>query len=202
MSLIDLFKRPKRIADLKLEEVRREEARLALRETQAIARLEQLERDKEDLFRKGFKLKSGIRRKQLARQFEQKKNEIAIGERELNRMGKEAVTIAALRSAIQRKEDQKKGVLSILNLAEEGEIQRLLEDDKISYDLYMERLGEIADASNDSSKDIISEVGKEGAELIDIWQKMDDGEIDSFDAGLKMAEKKAKERPLPEEETE
>ncbi|MCE9584342.1 MAG: hypothetical protein K8T20_17785 [Planctomycetes bacterium] len=202
MSLIDLFKRPKRLTDLKLEEVRREEARLSLRETQAIARMEQLERDKEDLFRRGFKLKSGVRRKQLARQFEQKKNEIAISERELNRMGKEAVTIAALRSAIQRKEDQKKGVLSILNMAQEGEIQRLLEDDKISYDLYMERLGEIADASQDSSKDIISEVGKEGAELIDIWQKMDDGEIDSFDAGLKMAEKKAKERPLPEEETE
>ncbi|MCC6739869.1 MAG: hypothetical protein IT452_12550 [Planctomycetia bacterium] len=202
MSLIDLFKRPKRLADLKLDEVRREEARLSLRETQAIARLEQMEREKEEIFRKGTKIKSGIRRKQLARQFEQKKNEIGIAERELNRLGKEAVTIAAIRSAIQRKEDMKKGFLSVLNLAEEGELQRLLEDDKISYDLYMERLESVADASRDPAKDIISEVGKEGAELIDIWQKMDDGEIDSFDAGLKLAEEKAKEKPLPEEETE
>ena len=202
MSLIDMFKRPRKMADLKLDEVRREEARLSLRETQAIARMEQLERDKEEIFRKGTKIKSGIRRKQLARQFEQKKNEIAISERELNRLGKEAVTIAAIRTAIQRKQDMKKGVLSILNMAEEGELQRLLEDDKISYDLYMERLGEIASTANDPSRDIISEVGKEGAELIDIWQRMDDGEIDSFDTGLKLAEKKAREKPLPEEETE
>lgn len=202
MSLIDLFKRPKRLADLKLEEVKREEARLSLRETQAIARMEAMEREKEEIFRKGSKLKSGIRRKQLARQFEQKKNEIGLAERELNRLGKEAVTIAAIRTAIQRKEDMKKGFLSVLNLAEEGELQRLLEDDKISYDLYMERLESIADATNDPSKDIISEVGKEGAELIDIWQKMDDGEIDSFDTGLKLAEKKAREKPLADEETE
>jgi hypothetical protein len=202
MSLIDLFKRPKRLADLKLDEVKREEARLSLRETQAIARMEQMEREKEEIFRKGSKLKSGIRRKQLARQFEQKKNEIGLAERELNRLGKEAVTIAAIRTAIQRKEDMKKGFLSVLNLAEEGELQRLLEDDKISYDLYMERLESIADATNDPSKDIISEVGKEGAELIDIWQKMDDGEIDSFDTGLKLAEKKAREKPLADEETE
>lgn len=202
MSLIDLFKRPKRLADLKLEEVKREEARLSLRETQAIARMEAMEREKEEIFRKGSKLKSGIRRKQLARQFEQKKNEIGLAERELNRLGKEAVTIAAIRTAIQRKEDMKKGFLSVLNLAEEGELQRLLEDDKISYDLYMERLESIADATNDPSKDIISEVGKEGAELIDIWQKMDDGEIDSFDTGLKLAEKKAREKTLADEETE
>lgn len=202
MSIIDLFKRPKRLADLRLEEVRREEARLNLRETQAIARLETMERDKEELFRKGFKLKSPIRRKQLARQFEQKKNEIVLAERELNRMSKEAVTIAAIRTALQRKEDMKRGVLSILNLAEEGEIQRLLEDDKISYDMYMERLGAITEASKESSGDIISEVGKEGAELLDIWQKMDDGEIESLDAGLKLAETKLKEKPLPEEETE
>ncbi len=202
MSLIDLFKRPKRLADLKLEEVKREEARLSLRETQAIARMEAMEREKEEIFRKGSKLKSGIRRKQLARQFEQKKNELGLAERELNRLGKEAVTIAAIRTAIQRKEDMKKGFLSVLNLAEEGELQRLLEDDKISYDLYMERLESIAEATNDPSKDIISEVGKEGAELIDIWQKMDDGEIDSFDTGLKLAEKKAREKPLADEETE
>ncbi|MBI2924056.1 MAG: hypothetical protein HYY18_23610 [Planctomycetes bacterium] len=202
MSIIDLFKRPKRITDLKLEEVRREEARLGLRETQAIARLEQMERDKEELFRRGFKLKSPVRRKQLARQFEQKKNEIGLAERDLNRMSKEAITIAAVRMAIQRKEDQKKGILSILHLAEEGEIQRLLEDDKISYDLYMERLGAIAESSKDTEGNIINEVGQEGAELLDIWQKLDEGEIDSLDAGLKLAEKKAKEKPLPEEETE
>jgi len=202
MSILDLFKRPKRFNDLKLEEVRREEARLNLRETQAIARLEQMERDKEELFRRGFKLKSSIRRKQLARQFEQRKNEIGLAERELNRMSKEAVTIAAVRMALQRKEDMKKGFLKMLNVVEEGEIQRLLEDDKISYDMYMERLGAIAESTKDSEHNIVDEVGKEGAELIDIWQKMDDGEIDSLDAGLKLAEKKAKERPLPEEETE
>jgi hypothetical protein len=202
MAILDLFKRPRRLTELKLEEVRREEARLNLRETQAIARLEQMERDKEEIFRKGTKLKSPIRRKQLARQFEQKKNEIGLAERELNRMSKEAVTLAAVRMAVQRKEDMKKGVLSILNLAEEGEIQRLLEDDKISYDMYMERLGAIAEASKDPSRDIVSEVGKEGAELIDIWQKMDDGEIESLDAGLKLAERMAKEKPLPEEEIE
>ncbi|NUN49161.1 MAG: hypothetical protein HUU15_10075 [Candidatus Brocadiae bacterium] len=200
--ILDLFKRPKRMSDLKLEDVRREAARLDLREQQAIRRLEQMESAKEDLFRKGAKLKSPIRRKQLARQFEQKKNEIAIAERELNRLSKEAVTLAAIRMAVQRKQDMKKGVLSILSLAEEGEVQRLLEDDKISYDMYMERLGEITEATKDSSQDIVNEVGKEGAELMDIWQKMDDGEIDSFDTGLRLAEEKLKEKPLPEEETE
>jgi hypothetical protein len=202
MGIGDLFKRRSKISDLKLEDVRREEARLNLRETQAIARLEQIERDKEEIFRRGTKIKSPIRRKQLARQFEQKKNEVALAERELNRMSKEAVTIAAIRLALQRKADMKRNVLNILNVAEEGEVQRLLEDDKIGYDMYMERLTEIAGAAKDGEGDLISDVGKEGAELLDIWQKMDEGDIESLDAGLKLAEKKAQERPAPEEETE
>lgn len=201
MSLLDFFRKsPRGRPALSLDEVRHEQARLDIRENQCIARIEKLEREKDEIFAKGAKLKSGFRRKQLARMFNQKQGQIVQLEREHNRLSKEAMTLSVLRRALERQKDLREGVLGLLNRVREEELQALLENDKIGYDLYMEKLNNLLGVAEPPLTDVMQEVGKEGMELIDIWQKMDEGEIESAEAGMKLAEKAVKDKALPARE--
>ena len=41
---------------------------------------------------------------------------------------------------------------------------------------------------------LVEDLGKEGNEVMDVWQKMDEGEIDSFEDGIKLADRKIREK--------
>lgn len=175
---------------LSLDALRREEARVQLREQQTIARLESLERRKEEIFAQGANAKSPLRRRQFAREFHQKGLEISLAERELGRLSKESLTLSSLRLALDRRQLEKGSVRKLLETTSEAELATLLEDDKVTYDLYLEKLQGILATLAEPAKDIAEEVGREGAELLEIWQKMDEGEIDSSQEGLEIAEEK------------
>jgi hypothetical protein len=40
----------------------------------------------------------------------------------------------------------------------------------------------------------IHDLGREGSEVMDIWQKMDDGEIEDMDQAIKLADKAVREK--------
>ncbi|MBI3271946.1 MAG: hypothetical protein HYZ53_23335 [Planctomycetes bacterium] len=195
MPLFDFFARAGRAkAPPSLDEVRREAARLDIREHQCVARIEKLEQEKEEIFARGSKLKSPVRRKQLARLFRQKKLQLVDAEREHMRLSKEAMTLSVVRRALERQRDAKEGVMGLLSRVREEELARLLEDDKITTDLYLDKLNQLVGAAETPLDDVLKEVGKEGMELIDIWQRMDEGEIESAEEGIKLAEKAVKEK--------
>jgi hypothetical protein len=185
MAIIDFFKKPKRLKDLTVEDIRREEIHLNVKESQALGKLDKLDREKEEIFGRGAKMKSPVRRKQLARMYQQTLSEIQTTEHELARVGKEILTIGAIKLSFERKKEREKSLLGKLAMVNEEELQQLLEDDKISHELYMDKLGNLIGITDEASRDIVKDVGKEGAELLDIWQKMDDGEIDSLEDGKK-----------------
>ena len=91
MGFFDWFKRDRKITDYTPEELRREEGRLKIRETQMIARLEKNEVEREEIFRRGFDVKSPVRRRLLARKFEEKEQELRRIERDLSRHLKESM---------------------------------------------------------------------------------------------------------------
>lgn len=192
MAFFDFLRRKKR--ELSYEDVRREEIRLGIKESQTIAKLEKLEKEKEDIFGKGSKIKSPSRRRQLARLYDMKSQGTRMLERELALISKEITTIQAVKFALERQKNSKEGISKILQRVDEAELMGLLENDKISQEMYLEKLSSVLSSVSEQPLSGIENLGKEGSEVMDVWQKMDEGEISSFEDGLKLADKKVRER--------
>ena len=180
--------------ELTLEQVKREEIKLGIRETQTLSKLEKLEKEREDIFSKGMKIKSPPRRRQLARLYEMKSTGVKTLERELSILSKEITTISALKLALERRTTGKEGVSRILERVDEARLMTYLEDDKISQEMYLEKLNGVLSTVTDGATQITEDLGKEGSEVMDVWQKMDEGEIENFSDGLKLADKAVREK--------
>ena len=180
--------------DLSLDQVKREEIKLGIRESQTLAKLEKLEKEREDIFAKGMKIKSPPRRRQLARLYEVKSTGVKTLERELSILSKEITTISALKLALERRVTGKDGVSRILERVDEARLMTYLEDDKISQEMYLEKLNSVLSTVTDGATQITEDLGKEGSEVMDVWQKMDEGEIENFSDGLKLADKAVRQK--------
>ena len=200
MGLFDFIGLKKK--DLTLDQVKREEIKLGIRETQTLSKLEKLEKEREDIFAKGLKIKSPPRRRQLARLYELKSSGVKTMERELSVLSKEITTISALKLALERRQTSKDGVSRILERVDEARLMTYLEDDKISQEMYLEKLNGVLSTVTDGANQITEDLGKEGSEVMDVWQKMDEGEIDSFEDGLKLADRKVREREKKDSQME
>jgi hypothetical protein len=172
---------------LTLEAVRREAIRLDIRERQKLAKLEALEREREAIFHRGSQERSPVRRRQLARQYELRTRTVGQLERELAILSKEITTIGALQSALERTRLGREGAGRLLMKMDEAELATLLEDEKISSELYLEKLGDVLGVVQEDGRSIVAELGQEGGEVMNIWQKMDEGEIESFEDGIRQA---------------
>mgnify|MGYP007063430727 FL=1 len=192
MGFFDIVLRKKK--SLKLEDVKREEIRLGIRENQTLAKLERLEKEREEIFSKGSKIKSPSRRRQLARLYDMKTNGTKMMERELSTLSKELTTMSALKLALERKKMSTESASQLLQKVDEANLMTLLEDDKISQELYQEKLSSVLSAVMENPATLIENLGKEGNEVMDVWQKMDEGEIDSFEDGIKLADRKIREK--------
>ena len=162
--------------------------------------LDQVKR--EDIFAKGLKIKSPPRRRQLARLYEMKSSGVKMMERELGVLSKEITTISALKLALERRQSSKDGVARILERVDEAKLMTYLEDDKISQEMYLEKLNTVLSTVTDGAREITEDLGKEGSEVMDVWQKMDEGEIDSFADGLKLADRAVRQKEKRDSEME
>jgi hypothetical protein len=123
-------------------------------------------------------------------------------ERELSILSKEITTISALKMALERRTTGKEGVTRILERVDEARLMTYLEDDKISQEMYLEKLNSVLSSVTDGASQITEDLGKEGSEVMDVWQKMDEGEIDSFADGLKLADKAVRRKEKTDSEME
>ena len=188
--------------DLTLDQVKREEIKLGIRESQTLSKLEKLEQEREDIFSKGSKIKSPPRRRQLARLYEMKSTGVKTLERELSVISKELTTISALKLALERQQMSRDGVSRLLQRVDEVKLVTALEDDKISQEMYLEKLNGVLSSVTDNATQITEDLGKEGSEVMDVWQRMDEGEIGSFEDGLKLADRKVREREKKDSQME
>jgi hypothetical protein len=192
MGILDILGLKKK--DLSLDQVKREEIRLGIRENQTLAKLEKVEKEREEIFARGSKIKSPAHRRQLARLYEMKASGVKMMERELALISKELTTISALKLALERQQHSREGVSRLLHRVDEAELMTYLEDDKISQEMYLEKLSSVLSTVTEGANQITHDLGKEGSEVMQVWQKMDEGEIENFEDGLKLADKAVRER--------
>jgi hypothetical protein len=88
----------------------------------------------------------------------------------------------------------KDGVSRLLNRVDEAQLMTALEDDKITQEMYLEKLNGVLSTVTDGATQITEDLGKEGSEVMNVWQRMDEGEIESFQDGLKLADKAVREK--------
>jgi hypothetical protein len=187
MSILGkIFKGRRGLTDLSLEQVRVEEKRLEIRENQHLHQIEKFDKLREEVFHQGAKTKSPARRRIYARRFGEYAQRIGMIERELTRVVKELMTLNRVRSIMERsRQVPSQNVLQ--NLSEEDVVRltALLEDDKISEEVYLQKLDTLLGVVNDPAYES-QEIGNEGLEVLKTWEQMDEGELE-FNEGLKEA---------------
>jgi hypothetical protein len=187
MSILGkIFKGSRGLTDLSLEEVRVEEKRLEIRENQHLHQIEKYDKLREDVFHQGAKTKSPARRRIYARRFGEYSQRIGMIERELTHVVKELMTLNRVRSIFERQRQvPTRNILK--NLSEEDmlKLTTLLEDDKVSEEMYLQKLDSLLGVVNDPAYES-QDIGNEGLEVLKTWEQMDEGELE-FNEGLKEA---------------
>jgi hypothetical protein len=173
----------KGLTELSLEEVRVEEKRLEIRENQHLHQIEKYDKLREEVFHQGAKTKSPARRRIYARRF----GEYA----QLTRVVKELMTLNRVRGIMERQRQiPTQNILQNLSETDLVKLTTLLEDDKVSEELYVQKLDTLLGVVNDPAYES-QEIGNEGLEVLKTWEQMDEGELE-FDQGLKEATQKEK----------
>ena len=139
----------KGLTDFGLEEIRVEEKRLEIRENQHLKQIEKYDKLREEVFHQGAKNKSPARRRIYARRFGDYSQRIGMIERELSRVVKELMTLTRVRGILERQRQVPASQNVLQRLKEEDLIKltTLLEDDKISEEVYSQKLDMLLGAS-------------------------------------------------------
>jgi len=212
MSILgQIFTKGKKgLTDFGLEEIRVEEKRLEIRENQHLRQIEKYDKMREEVFHQGAKNKSPARRRIYARRFGDYSQRIGMIERELSRVVKELMTLTRVRGILERQR-QIPAAQNVLQRLKEEDLMKLttlLEDDKISEEVYSQKLDLLLGVVNDPAYES-ADIGNEGLEVLKTWEQMDEGELE-FGEGLKEAvgrektggQKEAKEEEKPENEAD
>jgi hypothetical protein len=191
----------KGLSDFGLEEIRVEEKRLEIRENQHLRQIEKFDKMREDVFHQGAKNKSPARRRIYARRFGDYSQRIGMVERELSRVVKELMTLTRVRGILERQR-QIPAAQNILQRLKEEDLMKLttlLEDDKISEEVYSQKLDLLLGVVNDPAYES-ADIGNEGLEVLKTWEQMDEGELE-FGEGLKEATGAEREKAGGQKET-
>lgn len=198
MSIIEkLFRRKK---ELSLDEVRIEEKRMELKENQIVKKLETLDRDKEETFKRGAETKSKALRRIYARKFEEATKVMQLSERELIQISKEIRLLSRIRMVLERSQKGRSAIplLERLNENQVHELMKLIDTDTVKEAEFMEKVDLMLGLTE--REEATGEMGEEGMEVMKVWEQMDDGQSD-FEEGLKQATRAVTKKP-PEKEKE
>jgi len=165
MSFSTWFKADGGLQDLSVDDLRREEHRLKIREEQLVARLQQVLGDREEAFRRGAENRSLALRRILARKFASGSSDQALLERDLLRLGKDLVTVRAFLS-LGESSKRPKGVGDQV-----ADLQVAYEDDKVGESAYRDALGKSLGLSSPEFDPV--------AEVFRVWRALDKGEYQS-----------------------
>lgn len=189
-----LFTRRKTLATMNAAELRAQEMLLNNERDRMQARIGQLAKQKADLVERGSKEKTPEMRRTLAQQYDLLHTEQMMMARHLNIRSKEALTVSRLR--ILRESSQRIGAgLASLTIRESdlAVIERLIENDAVTSEMYQERLDEILKIGHETDAGAMG-VSPAAAELLKVWEQMDAGLIKDSHEAFDEAEKRVRER--------
>ncbi|MCH7840320.1 MAG: hypothetical protein IID38_08820 [Planctomycetes bacterium] len=195
-----LTKRKKRLSQMSRSELRRQELLLEKDRKRLLNRVTKLVREKQNLFEQGSTEKTPELRRVLAQEFELKTTEQLMLARQLNIRSKEMMTVSRLR--MLRENADRAGASASLGLVRESDILRLgtlIESDAIKAEMYQERLDEIlaVGASADEGASALNEAGRG---VLDVWAKMDAGDLTDAQEAFDQADRSVREKHAAMEE--
>jgi hypothetical protein len=165
MAFSTWFKDDGALQELSVDDLRREEHRLKIREEQLVARLQQVLSDKEEAFRNGAENRSLSLRRILARKFATGTAEQGHLERDLLRIGKDLGTVRALLTLGE-------GTKKVKGIGDQvAELQVSYEDDRVGESAYHEALAKALGIAAPDFDPV--------AEVFRVWRALDKGEFPS-----------------------
>ena len=201
MALFDwLTKRRKPLSQMDRSELRRQELILEKDRMRLLNRVTKIVKEKQKLFERGADERTPEVRRMFAQEFELKTTEQLMLARQLNIRSKEMMTVSRLR--MLRENADRAGDSASLGLVRESDILRLgtlIESDAIKAEMYQERLDEIlaVGASADEGASALNEAGRG---VLDVWAKMDAGDLTDAQEAFDQADRTVRERHAAMEE--
>lgn len=202
MGLFDwLTGKNKPLSRMNRSELRQQELLLEKERDQLLKKVEKLAREKQTLFQRGQAEKTPEVRRMLAQEFELKTSEQLMLGRQLNIRTKEAMTVTRMRMLRENAErtrayGDRAGMISERDVMT---LQRLIENDAVSTEMYQERLDEILVMGAEVDQGATG-IGAAGQQVMDIWEKMDTGLISDAQEGFEEADRRVREHQMPAEE--
>lgn len=190
-----LTTRRKTLGTMDTAELRAQEMLLNNERDRMMARVSRLAKDKQVIVEKGAKEKTPEMRRTLAQQFDLLHTEQSMLARHLNIRSKEALTVTRLR--LLRETAGRAGVGALgKGLIRDNDlalIERLIEDDRVTSEVYQERLDRILQAGHESDAESAG-LSPASSELLRVWNDMDAGLIRDSAEAFDEAEKRVRER--------
>lgn len=185
----------KTLATMSAAELRAEEMLLENECNRMQAKMTKLAADKQKIVERGAKEKTPELRRTLAQQFDLAHTEQMMVARHLNIRSKERITVARLRMLRENAQRMGSGAAATAMIRESdlAVIERLIESDKISSEVYQERLDDILKLGHQTDE-VAAGLSPAGAELLKIWGDMDAGLIKDSSEAFDEAEKRVRER--------
>lgn len=186
----------KSIASMSAAELRAEEMLLDNERNQMMGRVQKLAGEKQKIIDKGAKEKTPEMRKTYAQQYDLLHTEQAMLTRHMTIRSKELLTVARLRllrETAERAGTRFGATSGLIRSQDLATIEKLIENDKLSLEMYQERLDEILRIGQgaDESEPTVSPAA---AELLKVWNDMDAGLIKDSGQAFDEAERRVRER--------
>lgn len=194
MGLFDwLTQKNKSLSEMTRSELRKQELLLQRDRDQLIKRISQLADQKQKIFEKGKIEKSPEVRRVMAQEFDLRTTEQMMASRQLNIRSKEALTVTRMRM-LKENVDRAQARGSKLGMISEKDLislEKLIENDKITSEIYQERLDGMLQGTLDEGE---SSLTPGSQQVMDIWEQMDTGLIKDDNEAFDEAERRVRER--------
>lgn len=185
----------KTLGTMSVSELRAQEMLLENERNRMQSKINKLAQDKAKIVERGAKEKTPELRRTYAQQFDLQHTEQMMLSRHLNIRSKESLTVSRLR--ILRESAQRSSLagsaIATIRESDLAVIEKLIENDAITSEMYQERLDEILQIGLEADK-ASAGVSPAAEELMQIWDDMDHGLIKDAQEATDEAERRVRER--------
>ncbi len=185
----------KTLSTMSVAELRAEEMLLENERNQLASKVRRLAGDKQKIIEQGAAEKTPEMRRTLAQQYDLLHMEQSMVARQLNIRSKEAITVGRLRMLRENATSARLGAAGGLRIRDRdlATIEKLIESDQVSMELYQERLDEILRLGQGADESSAA-VSPAAQELLRVWGDMDAGLIKDSAAAFDETERRLRER--------
>lgn len=191
-----LTTRRKTLATMSVAELRAQEMLLENERNRMQGKVAKLAQEKQKLVEQGAREKTPELRRTLAQQYDLLHTEQMMLARHLNIRSKEYLTVARLRMLRESASSAARVAAAgrpLIRAEDLATIERLIENDRVTSEMYQERLDEILRVGQEADA-AAAGVSPAAAELLKVWNDMDAGLIKDAGAAFDEAEKRVRER--------